>query len=294
MTHPTAETIAILGANGVFARHLIPVLCDAGIPVRAVVRRPDSAGVARAAGCEIRTADIFDTDALAYAIDGCETVVNLTSALPGPSGRGNHEANDILRDKGSLSLIEACRRSGSTRLLQQSMSMVNATGDDSWGGEDRYYQGNENTVSTRAFAAALTMEERIRTSGLEWVILRGGMFYGPGTGSDDNWFKLAETGRLKLPGDGSGFVSLCHISDMARATASALQQWTPGGTMIVCDDEPVTWRDLFHYVLESVGRVGLKEGGEETYPSFRLANTRAKQTLGWKPFFRSFREGLAR
>jgi len=296
MTHPNpnSETIAVLGANGVFARHLIPVLRDAGIPVRAVVRRPDAAGIARAAGCEIRTADIFDTDALAYAIDGCNTVINLATALPGPSGRGNPEANDILRDKGSLSLIEACRRAGSIRLLQQSQAMVNATADDSWGQEDRYYQGNENTIATRSFAAALTMEDRIRNSGLEWVILRGGLFYGPGTGLDDNWYQLARTGHLKLPGDGSSFVSLCHIADMARATALALQQWPRGGTMIVCDDEPVTWRELFQYVLESVGRVGLKDGAEEDYPSFRLANTRAKQTLNWTPFFRSYREGLAR
>ncbi|WP_158963662.1 NAD-dependent epimerase/dehydratase family protein [Chachezhania sediminis] len=288
------ETIAILGANGVFARHLIPVLCDAGHSVRAIVRRPDAAGTARACGCEIRTADIFDTDAVAYAIEGCNTVVNLTSALPGPSGRGNFAANDILREKGTLSLIEACRRAGTTRMLQHSIGMVNATGDDRWGDEDQYYQSNEDTVATRAFAAALTMEDRVRSSGLEWLILRGGLFYGPGTGKDDHWFEQAARGRMKLPGDGSGYVSLVHVADMANAAAAALKLWPAGGTMIVCDDEPVTWRTLFHHVMESSGHIGMREGGAETLPSFRLSNVRAKQLLDWTPFYRTFRQGLAR
>jgi uncharacterized protein YbjT (DUF2867 family) len=50
--------IAVLGAPGVSGRRLLPRLAAAGHRVRALVRRPAVAGVARACGAEIRVADI--------------------------------------------------------------------------------------------------------------------------------------------------------------------------------------------------------------------------------------------
>lgn len=79
-----ADTIAILGANGVYARHLIPRLVATGYPVRAVVRRPEAAGFARACGAEIRIADIFDTNSMIAAFEGCSAAINLATTLPGP------------------------------------------------------------------------------------------------------------------------------------------------------------------------------------------------------------------
>jgi uncharacterized protein YbjT (DUF2867 family) len=56
--------IAVLGANGVYGRHLIPKLIARGQRVRALVRRPEAAGFARACGAEVRVADIFDEASL--------------------------------------------------------------------------------------------------------------------------------------------------------------------------------------------------------------------------------------
>jgi nucleoside-diphosphate-sugar epimerase len=60
------------------------------------------------------------------------------------------------------------------------------------------------------------------------LFLRGGLFYGPGTGIDDEWFSRARAGKLRLPGDGTSYVSLIHIADMAEATVVAINRW-PGG-----------------------------------------------------------------
>src|SRR5262245_371122 len=77
-------TIAIMGANGVYARHLIPRLVAAGHRVRALARRPEAATVAAACGAEVRPADIFDRDQMATALAGCDIGVNLATSLPGP------------------------------------------------------------------------------------------------------------------------------------------------------------------------------------------------------------------
>ena len=87
-----AQTIAILGANGVYARHLIPRLVGAGYNIRALVRRPEAAGVARGCGAEVRIADVFDAASLRAGLDGVDIGINLATSLPGPSGRGDYDA----------------------------------------------------------------------------------------------------------------------------------------------------------------------------------------------------------
>lgn len=289
-----ASPIAILGANGVYARHLIPRLVAAGHSVRAVVRRPEAAGVAHACGAEIRTGDIFDPAAMATAFAGCTMAINLATTLPGPSGRGDFEANDRLRVEGAPNLVAACRAAGVKRLIQQSISFVNASGNDRWSDEDHIYQPPSDSIAGRAILAALAMEETIRASGLDWVILRGGLFYGPGTGFDDGWFSRAAAGKLRIPGDGSDYVSLVHIADMAAATVTAVHRWPSRQALIVCDDEPAPWRDVFGFIAASVGQPMPETGGPAGFPSFRLRNTRAKAALGWQPFFATWRQGFSR
>jgi len=87
-------------------------------------------------------------------------------------------------------------------------------------------------VVAEAIAAVLSMETTIEASKLDWVILRGGLFYGPGTGLDDDWFARARAGKLRLPGDGNGFISLIHIADMADATLAAITAWPSRNALI--------------------------------------------------------------
>jgi nucleoside-diphosphate-sugar epimerase len=286
--------IAILGATGVYARHLIPRLIQRGHAVRALVRRPEAASVARACGAQIQVADIFDHGSLQQGFHGCDTVINLATSLPGPSGRGDFEANDRLRRDGSRILVSACEQAGVARLLQQSIALVNSSGSDAWSDEEAIFESESDDLATRAIAAAIAMEQNVRSAGVEWLILRGGLFYGPGTGFDEGWFARAKAGKLRLPGDGIDFVSLVHIADMAAATARAIDVWPSNQVFIVADNEPVQWRDLFCYVTEIAKASTASPGGTVGFPSNRLRNLRARETLSWAPFYTDYRTGLSR
>lgn len=287
-------TIAVLGATGVFARHLIPRLTASGHRVRAIVRRTEAAGVARACGADIRVADIFDESALSAAFQGCDIGVNLATSLPGPSGRGNFDANDRLRREGTAIWLQAAKRAGIARILQQSIAMVNAAGDDRWCDERTPFAGSDNEVTARAIDASLAMEKTVSDSAFDWLILRGALFYGPGTGLDEDWFARAKAGTLRVPGDGSAFVSLVHIDDMANATLSAIAKWPSRETIIVADDEPTQWRDLFGYIAQVAGALPPQSGGRLGFTSFRVRNAKARELFGWKPFYSSYRTGLVR
>jgi nucleoside-diphosphate-sugar epimerase len=288
------ESIAVLGGNGVFARHLIPRLVAGGHRVTALVRRPEAAGFARSCGAEVRIADIFDTASLSAGLKDCSIGINLATSLPGPSGRGDLEVNDRIRTEGAANWVAACAAANVSRVIQQSIGMICASGDDRWADESHIFPAAPDTLSGRAFIATQAMEQAITGSPLDWIILRGGLFYGPGTGFDDGWIGRATAGKLRLPGDGGAYVSLCHIEDMAAATLAAVERWPSRETLIVCDDAPSTWRDVFGHVAAIAGGPAPLPGGPPGFPSFRLRNGRAKDRLGWQPFYRDHRMGLAR
>lgn len=286
-------TIAILGANGVYARHLIPRLVAADFKVRALVRRVEAAGVARACGADVRVADIFDAPSLRAGLEGADVCINLATSLPGPSGRGDYAVNDRVRREGVPLLLEACRVAGVPRLIQQSIAMVGASGAALFDEAARAELMGDDAASL-AIRATLDMEDAVRASDIDWIILRGGLFYGPGTGFDDDWFARAAAGKLRLPEDGSDFVSLVHITDMCDATVAALQTWPSRQTLIIADDEPARWRDVFGYVAELAGASPPSAGGRRGFPSFRASNAEARRTLNWTPRYSNFRVGLAR
>ena len=285
--------IAVLGASGVYGRHLTPRLVAAGHEVRALVRRPEAAGIARGCGADVRLADIFDEGSMVAAMEGCDVSINLATSLPGPSGRGDYAANDRVRREGAPVWLKAGARAGVGHVIQQSIAMVNAAGEQ-LADEETKLGDVENPLSLAAIQATIDMEAAVRSSGLDWVILRGGLFYGPGTGFDDDWFARAAAGKLRAPKDGREFVSLAHISDMAAATVKAVERWPSREAIIVCDDAPVRWGELFGFVAMAAGAAPSEMGGRAGFPGFRTSNAKAKRLLGWAPFYADYRSGLAR
>ena len=287
-------SVAVLGANGVYGRHLVPRLIARGHRVRALVRRPEAAALAAACGAELRICDIFDAASLRAGLEGCDVGVNLATALPAPGGRtGDYGTNDRVRREGTPIWVRACQDVGVSRIIQQSIALVNGAGH-AWADEDSTFLPGADGTAALAIAAALAMESTVRQSGLDWLILRGGLFYGPGTGFDDDWFARARAGKLRLPDEGSDYVSLVHIADMAEATVAAIARWPSHRALIVADDGPAQWREIFGYVAAMAGGAVPQPGGRAGLPSFRVRNQRAREALSWSPFYADYRAGLVR
>lgn len=287
--------IAVLGATGVYGRHLVPRLVAAGFRVRALVRRPEAAAFAGACGADVRAADIFDGASLRAGLAGCDVAINLATALPSPArSGGDFDLNDRLRREGVPIFLSACEAAGVGRVLQQSIAMVHGGGADAWADEETFHPQPQDSIAGRAIAAARDMEAAVTATSLDWVIFRGALFYGPGTGFDDDWFSRAQAGKLRLPGDGEDYLTLLHIADMADATVAALSRWPSRRALIIADDTPMRWRDLFSYIAAASGGPPPQTGGPPRFPSFRVRNGRAREALGWAPRYGDFRVGLAR
>ena len=102
------------------------------------------------------------------------------------------------------------------------------------------------------------------TPGIEFVSLRYGFFYGPGTwySREGDMGEQARQQQIPIIGKGEGVASFVHIDDAAAATAAALE-CAPGAYNVV-DGDPtpqISWlpafaRDQRSYLTVAVGCTG--------------------------------------
>jgi nucleoside-diphosphate-sugar epimerase len=277
--------VFVVGATGVLGRNVIPRLLERGHQIRAVARRVEQVAILQRLGVDARLGDILDAVSLMVAAEGCDTALHLATAIPRPGTIQDWTLNDRVRQEGTQNLLAAAADVGVRRYIQQSITFL--YGDQ---GEQIVDESAPLRPAPRIQSAA-DMEAFVQASSLDWVILRGGSFYGPGTGNEDGWRKAAQEGTLRLPGDGAALVSLIHVVDMARAVVLAAEGAPAGDIYQVVDDAPVRYRELYGYVAAQLGAPVPTPGGPPVV-SLGCSNARIKTALGWGPAYPSYRSGL--
>jgi nucleoside-diphosphate-sugar epimerase len=278
--------IAVIGATGVLGRHLVPRLLERGHAVCATARKDSDLDKLKRIGAEAVRADIFDPVSLRAAVVNCDAAIHAATSIPSAAGKGDWAINDRIRREGTANLLAACRAERVRRYVQQSVAMLHTTSDTRAQTED------DPIAAYERIRSAFDMEQIVMASPLDWCVLRGGSFYGPGTGRPEAWRSQARGGVLTLPGDGNGFISLIHVADMGAAMAIVVERGQPKQFYIAADDQPATYRDLFGYVAAMEGAAPPAPGGPVVLPSFRVSNAKLK-ALGWSPGYPSYRAGLA-
>lgn len=277
--------VLVVGATGVLGRHVVPRLVERGHTVCALVRDETAARHFASMGVELMLGDIFHRSILDHAAVGCDAALHLATAIPRRPPL-DWSRNDLIRREGTRHLLAASQAAGVRRYVQQSIIFLYGERGEAIVDESAVLRADSVTQS------AAEMEEQVRASGLDWCILRGGSFYGPGTDLEARWRADARAGTNRLPGDGAGWVSLVHVIDMARAVVVAAEHAAPGSVFNIVDDDPVRYRDLYAFVASQEGAAGPQAGGPITR-SLRCSNAAARAALNWEPLYPTYRSGLA-
>jgi uncharacterized protein YbjT (DUF2867 family) len=166
--------IAVVGGNGNIARLLHPLLVERGHTPVALVRKESYRADLEAAGAEVRLLDIEQADeaGFAAALEGAHAVV--FAAGGGPDG--NIERKRTVDLEGSLKSIAGAKGAGITRFVQ--VSAINV---------DEPVPDDTEPVWRAYVEAKRDADAALRTSGLDWTIIR------PGRLTDDE-----PTGRVEL------------------------------------------------------------------------------------------------
>ena len=150
------------------------------------------------------------------------------------------------------------------------------------------------------------MLEATRQGSIEGVILRYGMFYGPGTPSTTTMIDMVRKRRLPIVRGDAGQLPLIHIDDAVSAAVLALDRGSPGGAYDIVDDRAVSFADIVEALAHYTGsaapfkvpawlpRLLAPYMARMTAIRLPLSNARAEAELGWRPMYPTLQDGLLR
>ena len=279
--------IFVVGATGVLGRALLPLLQEQGHTVRTLARFEEKVQALQQSGIEAQQGDLLDQEIeprLLEMLEGCDAAVHIATAIPRTmSAPGAWDMNTRLRVEGTQRLLQASLAVGVKRYIQQSITMAYPDGGDQWIYENTSLDASPLRADTNA--PVIEMEDLVRDVAreqLSWCILRGGLFVGPGTGQEALLAKI-RAGKCTVPCDGTSFLSLIHVADMADAVSKALVH-TPAGTIYNIADEPIRNGDYLNRLAELVDVAQPEQDySQPCPPSWRCSNQAACTILGWTP-----------
>jgi nucleoside-diphosphate-sugar epimerase len=180
--------IFFAGASGAIGRRLIPLLLADGHDVTGMTRSADAARQLEAAGVHAVIADVYDPDGLKRAAAGArpDVVMHQLTDLPRVLNDEKELAaayprNARIRTEGTRNLVAAAKAAGARRFIVQSVAFAYAPGKEPHPETDPLNVGDGPRAET--VRAAADMERQVLDSGMEPIVLRYGLFYGPGTWS---------------------------------------------------------------------------------------------------------------
>lgn len=250
---PSASPVLITGVNGFIASHLAEQLIAIGQPVRGTARRPEAAAFLAAQGVAVHRADLWDTDALTAAAQGCRAIVHAAGWTGGPelSAEEGYRVNV----DGTRKVLVAAQHAGVERFIYISSVAVY--------GLNHMPLIDEVALTPRVGQAypdsKIEAEALVRAAGLPYVIIRPASTYGPrGTAWTLGPLELIRQGRLVLLGRDAGCVTPGYIANVVDGLLLTLKQ--PAAldqAFNLCDDRAVTYREFYLAYARMLGKATL-------------------------------------
>lgn len=256
--HSLPTTVAVTGATGFVGRHTVAALAERGHRVRALVRDPRKlrevfAGLP--AGVEVVQGDIFDRAAVSDLCRGAMALVHTIGIRKEVYPASTFERMHVLATRAAL---DAAGGAGVRRFVHVSALGVRPEGPTE-------YQRSK-----------FTAEQMVRTSGLEWTILRPSLIHG----ADGELMKMIKgwvLGRVTphlfipyfvrvegKPPAPPKFVAAeiqpVHVDDVAGAIAACIDtDRSTGEVYALTGPETLRWPEFLTLVRDSIGGEGSKK-----------------------------------
>ncbi|OZB95283.1 NAD(P)-dependent oxidoreductase [Paenibacillus sp. XY044] len=278
--------IMIAGASGAVGRLLVPRLVQGGHTVKGTTHRPENKQIIESMGAKALIADVFDREATFAAVRESrpEVVIHQLTSL----GSRAFSENSRIRVEGTRHLVDAAREAGVKRIIVQSIAWAYQPGDGP-ATENVPLDVESANPSRKRTVDAVAALENTAAEIPEHVILRYGLFYGPGTWYTSGGYMAEEALEGRLSGN-DGFSSFVHVEDAALAACQALD-W-PSGAYNIVDDEPARGTEWLPGFAESVGATTPQTAAGEGQPWERGATNAKARGLGWKPLYPTWRTGF--
>lgn len=295
--------VLVAGATSVPGIPLLRELTKRGHQVVGVTRSSSKTSQIAVTGATPAVADVFDSGEIDKVVSdvGPEVVVSLLTTLPkrGPMRVKDFDPAKELWSRGATNLVAAAQRAGVRRIVAESVIFAYGypTSGPALMDESDPYPGPPPKGGDAMLAALRGMEQKVLASrehsDTEGIVLRYGVFYGPGVPHDELFTRLTKWWLMPAL-TGNGIASWIHIDDVAVATANALDSGRGGQIYNIVDDRPQSFGDYIRELSAKLHRpppipfsprlLGLVAPyGAIAFGNTRLplSNAKAKAELGW-------------
>ena len=294
--------VLVTGANGFIGRGLVVYLSDCGCDVVPLVRRP-SGMVGE------RVLDLEDRDTWRSALEGCDSVVHL-------AGRA-HVIRETATDPAkafrkanvdhTLAVARYAAAAGVPRFVF--LSSVKVNGERTKPGqsfrEDDKPAPQDDYARSKLAAELAILELSVQT-GLEVVVIRPPLVYGPGV--KGNFAQLIRwgTGRMPLPlgaiDNARSMIALDNLIPFIYLCADrAASEKAANQVFFVSDGVALSTTQLLRNVAIAYGRrpwlipvptmllrwiaglLGKSDTADKLLGSLVISDEKARSLLGWKP-----------
>ena len=132
-----------------------------------------------------------------------------------------------------------------------------------------------------------------------------GEIYGPGGLFRDYMYEWIKTGQYRIIGSGNNCIPRIHVDDCAQAYVHVLEKMPVGEKFIIADDGPCTLKEFTYFMADCMDVPHPKTApgllvrlvmGKMLYETItmncRVSNEKAKNELGWKLNYPTYREGI--
>jgi nucleoside-diphosphate-sugar epimerase len=292
--------VAVTGATGFIGRTLVARLAAAGTAVRAVVREP--AGLS---GDVARVGDLGPDTDWTSALRGIEAVIHLAARVH-VLGYGARDPLDAFRRAnvlGTERLARACAEAGVRRLVFVSSIKVN--GDTTTGRPltESTPPAPSDPYSVSKSEGERALREVARATGLEGVVVRPCLVYGPGVKGNLARLLGAIHRGLPLPfGSIRNHRSLVGVENLCDLLERcAVHPRAAGETFLASDGTDVSTPELVRALASGMGRparlvsvprpvlgfgaglIGARAAWERVCGSLQVDSAKARAVLGWTP-----------
>lgn len=265
-----------------------------GVDVSGVRRSEAGAAELLESGIRVVVGDVTAPESMTKWGRDWDVVVNAVS-----SSRGGVDVYRQVYGVGTRNLVGWMREAGVGRYVHLSSTSVYGQTDGGWVTEASPADPLPETGQVLAATERWILGGA--ASGVAPTILRVAGIYGPGRG-----YALQQLlkGEARIQGDGTRWVNMVHRDDVAsaiRAVAGASVKAVGGKVFNVVDDEPVRQGEFVTWLAREHGLPVPPVATEEEnaarkrgLTNKRVDNRRLRESTGWVPQYRSFREGYAR
>lgn len=240
--------VLVTGGTGFIGAHLMDELLRQHADLRALCRRPCS--LERWPEVAMVQGDLTDPQSLEHVCEGVHTLFHLASHAHMLDAPANETSGHLrVTEQGTLTLVKLAEKAGVKRFVF--VSSVKAMGEENDNCLDESITPRPETpygqAKLHAERAVLAAAER---SGMETVVLRLPMVYGPGNkGNLPRMVAAIRRGRFPPLPEVANRRSMIHVDDVVQALLlAAVKEQAAGQTYIATDGRDYSTREIHRLI----------------------------------------------